>query len=100
MVNFVRTCLVCGAQKAPNTQRMGLMGLKKYVSYPFQVIAVDLVGPLPRSKKEKKWILVISCWLTKYTYMIFPMKFKIKICRTNFGRENISCSWSSGSVDL
>lgn len=43
------------------------------MSYPFQVIAVDLVGPLPRSKKGNKWILIVSCWFTKYT-MIFPLR--------------------------
>ncbi|XP_030760526.1 uncharacterized protein LOC115885682 [Sitophilus oryzae] len=51
ILRFVRNCEVCGAQKAPNTARMGLMGKEKVVDLPFQVIAIDLIGPLPRSKK-------------------------------------------------
>ncbi|XP_030767447.1 uncharacterized protein LOC115891183 [Sitophilus oryzae] len=50
ILRFVRNCEVCGAQKAPNTARMGLMGKEKVVDLPFQVIAIELIGPLPRSK--------------------------------------------------
>lgn len=73
VLRFVKSCLVCGAQKAPNCSPMGLMGKEKTVSYPFQVIAVDLIGPLPRSKKGNKWLLVVACWFTKYT-LLFPLR--------------------------
>lgn len=73
ILKFVRSCTVCGAQKSTNTAPMGIMGKEKTVNYPFQVIAADLMGPLPRSKKGNKWLLVVTCWFTKYT-LLFSLR--------------------------
>lgn len=73
VLKFVRSCIVCGAQKTSNTSRMGLMGKEKIVNIPFQIIALDLMGPFPRSKKGHKWLLVIGDWFSKYT-LLFPLR--------------------------
>jgi hypothetical protein len=73
VLKFVRSCLTCGAQKSTNLARIGLMGKEKVVDKPFQTIALDLIGPLPRSKKGNKWILVVADWFSKFT-LIFPLR--------------------------
>ena len=73
VLKFVKSCLVCGAQKVSNTSRMGLMGKEKKVDLPFQCLAADLMGPFPRSKKGHKWLLVVADWFTKYT-LLYPLR--------------------------
>lgn len=73
VLKFVKSCLVCGAQKATNRARMGLMGKQKIIDFPFQCLAVDLMGPFPRSKRGNKFLLVIEDWFSKFT-LLFPLR--------------------------
>lgn len=70
---YVKSCAVCGAQKAPCIARAGFMGKQKNVSFPWQVISIDIVGPLPRSSKGFSFILVVTDVFTKFT-LIHPMR--------------------------
>lgn len=63
---FVKTCDTCGAYKVPQNARAGLMGAAKKVSFPFQLISLDLMGPLPRSRKGNTQLLVVCDWFTKF----------------------------------
>lgn len=69
IVHYVRNCKVCGAQKSPNYAKFGFMGAEKKVRFPWQVIAVDLMGPLPRSASGHQYLLVVSDWFTKYSVL-------------------------------
>ena len=63
--SFVKTCTLCQrAAVQPNT-RSPLHPLP-CVSEPFQKIAFDLVGPLPRSTSGFKYILTVMCLYTKF----------------------------------
>ena len=73
VVKFVRKCRVCAEQKIPNVGPSGLMGREKRVSFPWQVIAVDFMGPFPPSPNRNQYLLVISDWFTKYT-LLFPLR--------------------------
>ncbi|KAJ8928224.1 hypothetical protein NQ314_019231 [Rhamnusium bicolor] len=73
ILKYVRTCKVCQSQKLANTARMGLMGSEKSVKFPFQIIAVDIMGPFPRSPKGYSYLLVVGDWFTKYT-LLHPMR--------------------------
>lgn len=70
---YVRYCKTCGAQKAPNYKKFGFMGAEKQVRFPWQVIAVDLMGPLPRSGSGYQYLLVVSDWFTKYP-VLYPLR--------------------------
>ena len=73
VLKFVRSCRVCGAQKSSNTMPLGRMGREKQVNMPFQTIALDLMGPFPRSKKGHKWLLVVGDWFSKYV-LLCPLR--------------------------
>jgi len=68
----------CGRRK-PNTDSGTLSGI--HVGEPFEMIALDIVGPLPTSKNGNKYILVFSDYLTKY-----PEAFALK----DFTTESIA----------
>ena len=73
VLRYVRSCHICASQKVSSTARMGLMGSEKKVNFPFQIIAVDLVGPLPRSSHGYTHLLVIGDWFSKYT-LLCPLR--------------------------
>lgn len=73
ILKYVRSCKICGAQKATNASRIGFMGKEKEAKFPWQIIALDLVGPLPRSKKGYTWLLVVGDWFSKYT-IVHPLR--------------------------
>lgn len=70
---YVKSCAVCGAQKAPCIARAGLMGRQRKVGFPCQCISIDIVGPLPCSSKGFSYILVVTDIFTKFT-LIHPMR--------------------------
>lgn len=70
---YVSNCLICGQQKSSNLARPGLMGSYKKISFPFQLISLDLLGPLPRSKNGNQHLLVVTDWFTKYV-IVHPMR--------------------------
>lgn len=73
ILKYVKSCRMCGAQKCTQNARMGLMGSEKTVNYPWQIIATDILGPLPRSKRGNCFLLVVTDWFTKYS-LLYPMK--------------------------
>lgn len=73
ILKYVRSCKMCGAQKAAQNSRYGIMRFEKNVDFPWQIIAVDILGPLPRSKKGNCYLLVVTDWFSKYT-LLHPMK--------------------------
>jgi transposase InsO family protein len=61
----VKACEVCKRSKSSNLGRRGLMGQPKPAHRPWQVISVDFVGPLTRSRSGKRFILVVTDAYTK-----------------------------------
>lgn len=73
VTNFVTNCDACLAHKHPNHATLGTMGRPKDCSRPFQMISMDLVGPLPVSRKQNTFLLVITCCFSKYC-VLFPIR--------------------------
>lgn len=73
VVNFVSSCSTCIAYKSPNHATLGEMGRPKQCSRPFQMISIDFVGPLPVSRKQNAYLLVVVCCFSKY-FMAFPLR--------------------------
>ena len=70
---YVRNCKICKASKAPNVQLMPTMGKLKPAKLPWELISMDFIGPLPRSKRGNTVMLVIVDWITKYV-IVHPMR--------------------------
>lgn len=73
VTDFVTSCDMCLSYKYPNHATPGTMGRPKDCSRPFQIISADLVGPLPVSRKQNTFLLVVTCCFSKYC-LLFPIR--------------------------
>lgn len=66
--NWIKSCLTCNTRKSPRT---GPQGLLRPIppGEAFELVAMDLVGPLPESKRGNTWLLVFSDQLSKWIEM-------------------------------
>ena len=62
---FVRSCAVCQRGARNDNAKAPLQPLP-CVSEPFEKVAFDLVGPLPKSSSGYRYILTMMCLYTKY----------------------------------
>ena len=64
-ITFIKTCLIC--QKIKNPQTMHKAKLQPLLpTRPFQVVTVDIIGPLPLSKGGNMYILVVCDHFSKW----------------------------------
>ncbi|XP_049885356.1 uncharacterized protein K02A2.6-like [Pectinophora gossypiella] len=73
VTNFVNMCDTCNSHKHANHATLGVMGRPKECSRPFQMISMDLVGPLPPTRRQNSYLFVVTCCFSKYT-LIFPIR--------------------------
>lgn len=73
IANYVRRCITCQAAKPEQKRPAGLMGMNRSVSFPFEIVAADVIGPLPRTPRGLKYILVVTDLFSKYT-LLFPLR--------------------------
>lgn len=73
VAKFISKCDTCMSYKNQNHLTLGIMGKPKHCSRPFQCISVDLLGPLPLSRKLNRFILVVTCCFSKYC-LLFSIK--------------------------
>lgn len=70
---YVKSCATCKACKAPGKRMMPQMGNPKPARVPWEMISVDFVGPLTRSKRGNTVLLVVVDWVSKYV-IAHPMR--------------------------
>ncbi|UYV66656.1 hypothetical protein LAZ67_4002457 [Cordylochernes scorpioides] len=63
---FVKTCHLCQSRKGSNHLPSGLLQPIPPANYPFERIGIDFVGPLPSTKRRRKWIIVLTDYYTRY----------------------------------
>lgn len=73
IVDFISKCDICLAYKLSTQGTLGKMGRPKECSRPFQSISIDLVGPLPPSRKQYCYLFVVTCCFSKYC-LLFPLR--------------------------
>ena len=62
--DWCRTCATCAARKtAAPKQRAPLQTIP--AGYPLQVVAMDILGPLPESESGNSYILVVGDYFTR-----------------------------------
>ena len=64
--NWISKCDVCASRKPPHRKSKAPMKVY-YVGVPMERLAIDIAGPLPKTNKGHKYILVISDYFTKWT---------------------------------
>lgn len=69
VATYVSRCDVCQRVKYDQQLPAGMMGARRGVNAPWKMIAADLIGPLPRSMKGFKYLLVITDTFTKYSVL-------------------------------
>lgn len=79
--SYVKRCKVCIGHKSVQKSPSGLLGSRPTLTKPFQMISVDLMGPLPRSTKGYSFIFVVSDYFSKFV-LTFPLRSAnaAKIC--------------------
>ena len=69
---WCRICSTCGARKMPH--RKAKAPMQQYnVGYPMERIGLDICGPYPVSKRGHRYLMVVSCYFTKWVDAI-PLK--------------------------
>lgn len=71
--SYIQVCTMCKEIKAPFVAVTPEMGNMRQASRPWQIISIDFVGPLPRSRKGNQHLLVITDYFSKWV-MIQPVR--------------------------
>ena len=69
---WCQTCTKCASRKSPIPTRRAPLSLVP-CSFPFQRVAMDILGPLPQTPRSNRYILVISDYFSKWVEA-FPME--------------------------
>ncbi len=70
-VKFVKSCDVCLRMNQAGNKK-ALMVERKILTVPFESVAVDLVGPLPKGKRGAKYMFTYICLASRWPEAI-PM---------------------------
>lgn len=63
---YVRGCHLCQIRKRSTSPPSGLLQPLTPPHSPFEVVGIDLLGPLPMSASQNNWIIVAIDHLTRY----------------------------------
>ena len=63
--NWCRTCSTCATRKTLVPKLRAPLG-NIQAGYPMQILAVDILGPLPRSEAGNSYILVVGDYFTRW----------------------------------
>lgn len=66
---YVSKCEVCKGVKPDNALERAPMGQSRLPDAPWQLLALDFVGPLPLSKSRNRWLLVIMDNFSKFVIL-------------------------------
>ena len=69
---WCRTCSTCGSRKISHWSAKAPMRLYN-VGFPMERIGLDICGPYPVSMKGHRYLMVVSCYFTKWVDAI-PLK--------------------------
>jgi hypothetical protein len=70
--DHVRSCVKCIAKKTPRSKKAGMMQ-SIIPKHPFDIVGVDILGPLPMTSRKNRYILVFTDYFTK-----FPICYRLK----------------------
>jgi RNase H-like domain found in reverse transcriptase/Integrase zinc binding domain/Reverse transcriptase (RNA-dependent DNA polymerase)/Integrase core domain len=71
--NYVGACETCKKSKISRKVNAEPMGKPREASDPFQIMSIDFIGPLTRSKRGNTSIFVVLDWFSKFVWCL-PMR--------------------------
>ena len=80
---YCRTCSVCQKTSRRKGRRAPMIPLP-IIEEPFSQIAMDIVGPLPRSRTGNRYVLVICDYATWYPEAIPLKSMMLSMLRKNW----------------
>ena len=63
---WLKSCSVCASKKKPNIPHRAPLYPITHFTKPFEMVGVDVLGPLPTTQSGNKYIVVFSDYLTKW----------------------------------
>ena len=72
VTDYVRACVLCQQYKPLNQKPGGLMK-PVIVSEPWHTVGIDITGPLPKTRRGNRFILVVVDYFTKWVEL-FPLQ--------------------------
>jgi hypothetical protein len=63
---YCKSCLVCQRRKVPRRQREAALMGTPVPNYPFEILGVDVIGPLPETLSRNKYAVVFTCSLCRW----------------------------------
>lgn len=85
---YVRSCEICQKSKPEQKPPAGLMGDRVVADRCWQVISMDLFGPLPKSKQGNMHIFVVTDNFSKFN-LFFPIRRAIAQTITKLLEEQV-----------
>lgn len=73
ITHYVRTCSTCIQQKPEQKAPAGLLSGRPEVTQPWEMLSIDVVGPLPKSSSGYIYILSIQDYFSKFC-LFLPMR--------------------------
>lgn len=70
---YIRSCADCQLRKLVRTKTKNPLIITDTAPHPFDKVSMDIVGPLPQTRRGNQYILTIQDHLTKYSLAI-PLK--------------------------
>ena len=75
--NHVRMCMACAeVNDPPRLLKAPLINVK--AGHPLQRVAIDIIGPMPKSSSGHEWLLVVSDHFTKFA-QAFPLRNTLSV---------------------
>ena len=91
IVSYCKVCMTCAKTKHPNYKTKCALQPLPIPSYPFEIVSMDIIGPLPMSEHGNRFLLVIIDLFTKYPEAI-PLEHKSSMAvATVFLEHFITC---------
>lgn len=74
VARYVRNCTTCIATKPEQKPPRGhMLSPQVTATRPWEIVSVDMVGPLPRSTNGHSYILSVMCCFSKFV-LLFPLR--------------------------
>uniref|UniRef100_A0A3B4Z3E1 Gypsy retrotransposon integrase-like protein 1 n=1 Tax=Seriola lalandi dorsalis TaxID=1841481 RepID=A0A3B4Z3E1_SERLL len=88
---FIKRCMVCQSLKADNQKPAGKIQQTK-VTFPNEMLGIDLMGPLPRSPQRHEYLLVVVDYFTRWVELT-PLRTATAQTVARFLKSEIFTRW-------